>query len=600
MLPKREYGGDKSVQVLSIGIVITLFLSLPILNFSQNKSPKQKQTPVRSKMNAINEQSVNKLEKLIPQLMNDADIPGLSIAIIRNGEVFWHCGFGVKNAETKNLITDSTVFEAASLSKTVFAYGVLKMVESGMLDLDAHLNKYLSQAYIENDERLNQITARRILSHTTGMPNWRPNGKPLQIYFTPGKRFSYSGEGYVYLQKVVEHLSGLPLEDFMKKTVFEPLGMTNSSYVWQGKYDSLKAYAHDSAGMLAGRGKSSEANAAASLHTTALDYAKFVSAILKRKGIKEATVQEMLRTQTKVDESCAVCFEQPPLGKFSSAINWGLGWGLENSANGNAFWHWGDNGNVKSYVVAFDKSKTGVVIFSNSANGLSIADEIVNSVLGNKQTSLTWLGYEPYNSPTKTLLRNILTRGEKSIDEHLGRGKNHASETLNESQINWIGYQLLGRKRYTEAIKVLEINALNFPKSANVYDSLGEAYLKEGNTQLAAKNYQKAIELNPKNTNAAGILKRLQSQVKVDSNLLDSYGGDYQAPFGILSFVKDKERLIGRVSGQPDTIFLPHTNTQFFDPIRGTQVTFIKDKKGTITHIVILLNGQEIQAKRIK
>jgi tetratricopeptide (TPR) repeat protein len=159
---------------------------------------------------------------------------------------------------------------------------------------------------------------------------------------------------------------------------------------------------------------------------------------------------------------------------------------------------------------------------------------------------------------------------------------------------------LLGRRKYLEAIKVFEINTLNYPNSANVYDSLGEAYLKEGNTEIAAKNYQKAIELNPKNTNAAGILKRLQSQVEVDSNLLDLYAGDYQAPFGVLSFVKDKKRLVGLVSGEPDTIFLPRANTQFVDPIRGTQVTFVKNEKGAVTHIVILLNGREIQAKRIE
>jgi tetratricopeptide (TPR) repeat protein len=255
---------------------------------------------------------------------------------------------------------------------------------------------------------------------------------------------------------------------------------------------------------------------------------------------------------------------------------------------------------VKSYVVAFDKSKTGIVIFSNSANGLSIVDEIMNSLVGDKQTALKWLNYEPYNSPTKTLLRDILTRGEIAINEHLKHRKNPAQDKLNESQINWIGYQLLGRKRYSEAIKVFEVNAVHFPKSSNVYDSLGEAYLKAGDIDLAIKNYQKVIELNSQNTNAADILKRLQNQIKVDPNLLNSYVGDYEAPFGILTIIKDKERLIGRVSGQPDTNFLPQTSNQFVEAIRGTQLTFIKDEKGTITHIIILLNGREIQAKRIK
>ena len=590
------------MQTFFIVVAATLSLSLPNLTFAQNKSLKKNQASVSSKMNTKNGQSLNKLETLVPQLMKDSDVAGLSVTLIRNGDVFWHRGFGVKNADTKEPIADDTVFEAASLSKTVFAYAVLKMVEDRKLDLDAPLNQYLPAAYIENADRLSKITARKVLSHTTGFPNWRPNGKPLQIYFNPGERFSYSGEGFVYLQKVVEHLSGMPLDDFMKEAVFKPLGMNSSSYLWQQKYDSLKAYAHDSAGKLAGRGKPSQANAAASLQTTALDYAKFVVAILNRKGIKEATVREMLRPQIKVNDTCAVCFERPPAnGKLSPSISWGLGWGLENTPHGNSFWHWGDNGNVKSYVVAFDKSKTGVVIFSNSANGLSIADQIVSTIVSGKQTALAWLEYEPYNSLTKTLLRDILTRGEKAIDEHLERRKSNAGRrSLNESQMNWIGYQLLGRKRYAEAIKVFEVNTISFPKSPNVYDSLGEAYLKAGDTELAVRNYQKVIELDPQNMNAVGMLKRLQNQVKVDSNLLDAYVGDYQAPFGILTIVKDKERLIGRVSGEPDTILLPHTQTQFVESIRGTQLTFIKGEKDVITHIVILLNGREIQAKRIE
>ncbi len=180
-------------------VVVTLFLSLPNLSFAQNKSLKKNQPSISSKMNAKNGQLAANLEKIVPRLMRDGDVSGLSVALIKNGEIVWHRGFGVKNAETKEPVGDDTVFEAASLSKTVFAYAVLKMVEDGKLDLDAALSEYLPAPYIENDARLNLITARRVLSHTTGFPNWRASGKPLQIYFTPGERFSYSGEGFIYL-----------------------------------------------------------------------------------------------------------------------------------------------------------------------------------------------------------------------------------------------------------------------------------------------------------------------------------------------------------------------------------------------------------------
>src|SRR5579863_2314258 len=130
------------------------------------------------------------LEKEIPESLLDATVPGMSIALIRDGKTYWAHGFGVKDVKTKQPVTEETTFEAASLSKPVFAYGVLKLVDAGKLDLDATLTKYLPQRYIEGDDRLDKITARIVLSHRTGFRNWRGDGNnPLKIYFTPGERF---------------------------------------------------------------------------------------------------------------------------------------------------------------------------------------------------------------------------------------------------------------------------------------------------------------------------------------------------------------------------------------------------------------------------
>jgi len=240
--------------ILTAGLMIALLL-LPVVKRSvaQSKAQKVSQSSALLNGDVKRGELITRLERVIPQLMKEADVPGLSMALIREAKVFWQHGFGVKNAETKEPVNESTVFEAASLSKPVFAYAVLKMVESGKLDLDTPLTRYLPGAYVEMDERLNRITARRVLSHTTGFPNWRPRGQPLKIHFTPGERFSYSGEGFVYLQKVVEKLSGQPLDAFMKKNVFEPLGMSSSSYVWLDTYDSLKATGHNPSGSVTGK-----------------------------------------------------------------------------------------------------------------------------------------------------------------------------------------------------------------------------------------------------------------------------------------------------------------------------------------------------------
>jgi CubicO group peptidase (beta-lactamase class C family) len=128
--------------------------------------------------------------------------------VIRKGKTSWVRGFGVNETKKGAPVTEDTIFEAASLSKPVFAYGVLKLVEQRKLGLDVPLTTYLPKPYIQDDDRLNKITARIVLSHRTGFPNWRGDGKPLAIHFTPGERFSNSGEGYIYLQHVVEQITG--------------------------------------------------------------------------------------------------------------------------------------------------------------------------------------------------------------------------------------------------------------------------------------------------------------------------------------------------------------------------------------------------------
>ncbi|OLE51669.1 MAG: hypothetical protein AUG51_21825 [Acidobacteria bacterium 13_1_20CM_3_53_8] len=451
---------------------------------------------------------------MIPQLMEQAFVPGLSIALVRNGEVFWQHGFGVRNVRTHEAVSDDTIFEAASLSKPVFAYAVMKLVDSGSLDLDTPLVKYLPGAYLNGDERANKITARNVLTHTTGFPNWRPQGKPLTIKFNPGERFSYSGEGFVYLQKVVEHLTGQPLDEFMQRTVFKPLGMTDSSYVWQARFENRVATGHGPVGNPGAIRKPTEANAAASLHTTALDYARLVIALMNGVGLKRQTHKLMLTPQIKVDEGCQNCVDRPPTGRLSQTISWGLGVGLQNTDEGESFWHWGDNNNeFQCYFVAYPKQKTGLVVFTNSGSGHAIIPEIIAQSIGGQQPAIAWLDYEQYNSPARRLFRDILARGEAAISEYREFRKSHSGpEVLTENHMNRLGYGLLLMRKVQEAIEIFKLNVEDHPNSSNVYDSLGEAYMVAGERELAIRNYKKSIELNPNNTNAVEMIRKLQQQ----------------------------------------------------------------------------------------
>jgi len=265
-----------------------------------------------------------RLQKSVPELLQKGTVPGLSIALLRDATTYWVHSFGVRDTKSGQPVTEETIFEAASLSKPVFAYGVLKLVDQGKLDLDKPLSKYLSPPYIEGDDRLDKITARYVLSHRTGFPNWRGDGNALTIRFTPGERFSYSGEGFVYLQKVVERVTSKALNDYMTEAVFVPLGMKSSSYLWRDDYDARTATGHDVDGQTREKSKPKEANAAASLHTTAVDYALFVDAIMKGTGLKPNTVREMETPQIAVDPECTNCVDRAPK-ELSKSLFWGLG-----------------------------------------------------------------------------------------------------------------------------------------------------------------------------------------------------------------------------------------------------------------------------------
>src|SRR5262245_4999371 len=312
---------SKSVETVRLGRMFLVALAMVLAAAQTNRSQQSQKSPIPLQTDSTVDRITGRLERDLPVLMKAADVPGLSIALVRDGNVAWVRAFGVKDSKSKDPVTDETVFEAASLSKPVFAYAVMKLVDASRIDLDKPLNQYLRGDYdVGPDPRLSQITARRVLSHTTGFPNWRGGDPKLKIYFTPGEKFSYSGEGFVYLSKVVEHITGEKLNDFMKRMVFDPLGMTSSSYVWQESYETLKTFRHNSVGEVTGRNKPEQPNATASLHTTAQEFGRFVSAILKGTGLKKETQKLMLTPQIKVSESGTNNTKGPP-EKLSPTIS---------------------------------------------------------------------------------------------------------------------------------------------------------------------------------------------------------------------------------------------------------------------------------------
>jgi CubicO group peptidase (beta-lactamase class C family) len=334
---------------------------------------------VKFKTDVADKKLIAELEQSIPQMMQEFSVPGLSIALIKGAKIVFSKGFGVRSVETTEPVNTETVFEAASLSKPVFAYAALKLCDKGLLKLDEPLSNYLPAPYIADEPRIKLVTMRHVLTHTPGFPNWRRNAT-LNFINNPGEKFSYSGEGFVYLQTVVEQITRQPLQAFLKQEIFEPFAMPASSFIWRESYASITAFGHDPQGKSSEKMKPARANAAASMHTTATEYAKFIVEITRQHSknkshVSEKVATEMLKPQVKVNDSLA----------------WGLGWGIQRPKSEESYFHWGNNNNrFKNFVVFSGNRKIALVVFTNSGNGLKLCKKLVPQAIGGDHPAFSW------------------------------------------------------------------------------------------------------------------------------------------------------------------------------------------------------------------
>jgi CubicO group peptidase (beta-lactamase class C family) len=251
----------------------------------------------------------------------------------------------------------------------------MKMVDRVLLDLDTPLYLYLPYPDIEKDERYKLITARIVLTHRTGFPNWRyfnradsslnVNYPDLYLNFTPGTRYGYSGEGFLYLAKVVAHLTGRTLqtlEPLYEQEVAVPLGMqhawfTGNSYITEhkvsGHVDGKVQFSNGTTWPISfPTWDSTYFNPAASLHTDAVSYANFVINWMNGKGLTKKSFEEMLKPQYKLPEDPA-------------ATETGLGVFITDTPYGTRYQHGGNNGNFQSNFVWYKSQKSGYVYFTN-------------------------------------------------------------------------------------------------------------------------------------------------------------------------------------------------------------------------------------------
>jgi CubicO group peptidase (beta-lactamase class C family) len=288
------------------------------------------------------------VDATVTRLMKAAEVPGTGIAIFNDGKVAYLKAYGFRDTEKNLPLTVDSVMTAASFSKVAFAYLVMQLVEEGKLDLDKPVYRYFPKPLPEYptyrdlaaDPRYKKITARMLLSHTSGFPNfrWINDDRKLNINFDPGSRFAYSGEGIELLQFVVETITNQPPQELMRAQVFQPLGMTRTSMVWEDRFESDYANGYDEYGRSIGPERRPKADAAGSMQTTPRDFAQFMLAVMNGKGLKPKTRELMLSQQIRIltkhgfptmetistDENQAMLELRPRMGPLLDSLRQGI------------------------------------------------------------------------------------------------------------------------------------------------------------------------------------------------------------------------------------------------------------------------------------
>jgi CubicO group peptidase (beta-lactamase class C family) len=441
----------------------------------------------------------SRLETEAPALMREGNVPGLSIAVLRDGRIAWTGALGIANPSTGSRVTPDTVFQAASLSKPVFSYIVLRLVDRGVIALDEPLVTYLAHPRLQ-DERSRRITARMVLSHTTGLPNWDFGDGPIPLKFTPGESWGYSGEAFVYLQKVVEARTGMALDDLARREVFEPLGMSHSSYLWRPTFDGHAAAGVAENGEVQPIDHDQKANVAASLLTTAGDYARFLVATLEGRGLKPETWKEWLTPQSQVGAS----YDDDPQSPRQPGLFWGLGWGLERNGESDALWHWGHQDAWRAYVVVRRDGKAGLVYFANTWEGLTIARALSDLAMVGSRPGLDWLHYESYDDPKriarKEVERAFAESGAEAGARRLRELRSKSPAVLDTVWVQDLADGLMESNRTAEAVALLRASLADEPRSAGLHSRLGQALTGIGDLEHALAEYETAAGLDPGKT----------------------------------------------------------------------------------------------------
>lgn len=430
-----------------------------------------------------------------------------TILIARDGLPVVTRSYGMANYELQVPNTPKTVFQIGSVSKQFTAMAIMQLQERGKLKVSDSICNYLEDC----PATWKPVTIRHLLTHTSGiknfssLPDWDDRisvlpytrtgfvkeFRDLPLQFVPGEKFQYSNSGYYLLGLIIERASGKTYREFLSENIFVPLGMKSSNY---NEHPSLvpnraTGYYWELDSFISAPNENLAISFASSgIYTTIEDLLRW----------DQALYGEKLVSRKSLDEIFTPFLEDH-----------GYGWIINKKFDRKMISHAGRHNGFKAYIARFPAERVTVLVQGNSdrANATKTATNLAAIVFGAPYTV-------PVEQASDMLLAAIKEKGIDAAVRQYREFKSSQPEKYNfnepERTLNVLGYALLHQRKVKEAIGVFKLNVELFPKSGNPYDSLGEAYMLTGEKELAIENYKKSLELDPQNSNAVAMLKKLQ------------------------------------------------------------------------------------------
>ncbi len=425
-------------------------------------------------------------DKKVRSMMQQMDVPGLSLAVVKNNRIVFSNCYGYKDQDGTIQLNKQTVFEAASLSKSFLVFVVMKLADEGKINLDQPMYTYLPYEALMHDARYTLITPRMILSHSSGLENWRNMNDPakLEIVSEPGTAFVYSGEGFEYLSKVVEKILQKPYDRFIHEMILKPYAL-NTAYT---HYDSVQqtpanyATGFSAFGKKINKWKNYNTSAASGMHLTAEDYARLMVATFNEKSLSASRVHDMIRPVQQID-------------KNNKKMYFGLGYGVAIDGGDTIVFHTGSNDGFKSWMCYSMKHRSGLAIFSNSERGDLLAEELLRMTLGFPADELFKTEYyQQYPSLASVLLHAYRQNKTDALYAKLQELEQQNNKQISVNTLNELG-ELFFDESYAVAEDLLKRNVARYPASPDPYYFLGQFYRKSGKYQAGYEYLTRAKQM---------------------------------------------------------------------------------------------------------